>query len=292
MDIPTTTEVASGYTNKRWAALIGNVEENLRDSQVAQVIPQVDGPAFAKTIDHTLLKLDAQAAQIDDLCAEAKRDKFATVCVRPNFVQKSVENLRGTDVQVASVIGFHEGTYTLDHKLQESQQSLQSGATELDIVLNRTVLQSREYATVFNELATLRHHAPKPTLLKLILETAHLSNAEIVAACTLAAAADFDFVKTSTGFDGRGATEEVVRLMFACCETLTVQTASRPKMRVKASGGIRTLANAVAMLHAGASRLGASSGVQIVQQGRENAEQSEREISSKPGSTPAISDEY
>nr|POF05458.1 deoxyribose-phosphate aldolase [Quercus suber] len=289
MDPPITAESASGYTDQNWAETFDRIRLNLKVFQ-GQSIPQVDSPSFAKTIDHTLLKLDAQPAQIDQLCVEAKKHGFATVCIRPNFVERCTRNLQGTDVLVASVIGFHEGTYALDHKLQykslphlphqcgsnapknrETRQSLEGGATELDVVLNRSHLKTREYATIFNELATLRRQAPPPVVQKLIFETAHLGDEEILAACTLAAAAGFDFVKTSTGFDGHGATEEVVRLMRACCETLTSQNVRLQQMRVKASGGIRTLANAVAMLQAGASRLGASSGVQIVEQGRENA---------------------
>lgn len=135
------------------------------------------------------------------------------------------------------------------------------------MVLNRETLATLDHAAVFSELAALRESAPHPTLLKLILETSQLSRREVVAACTLAAAAHFDFVKTSTGFVGHGAREQDVRLMAACCGRLAVGQGSR--MRVKASGGVRTLRDAVAMLEAGAARLGTSAGVWIAREAKE-----------------------
>lgn len=157
--------------------------------------------------------------------------------------------------------------------VREIETSLAAGAAELDIVLNRTHLQGGKYTIAMDELATLRRQAAPPITLKLILETSHLTRLEIVAACTMAAAAQFDFVKTSTGFDGHGATEADVRLMVACCEALASSSLGQRKMRVKASGGIRTLSDALVMLQAGASRLGVSSGVAIAQEGRESLAQ-------------------
>lgn len=165
------------------------------------------------------------------------------------------------------------------------KQALSSGAEELDLVINYPELQSGEYASIYQELASIRWQAPPPTLLKLILETSQLTNSEIIAGCTLAAAANFDFVKTSTGFNGHGATVDHVRLMAACCEKLAPAAHDAKdglrKMQVKASGGIRTLEDAVAMLEAGASRLGTSAGVWIAKEARESVE---RSLNSPPGS--------
>lgn len=155
-------------------------------------------------------------------------------------------------------------------------------------MLNYPELISGDYSAVYNELATLRQQAPHPTRLKLILETSQLSAPQITAACTMAAAANFDFVKTSTGFNGPGAKVSDVQLMAACCERLAQ---GGTKMRVKASGGIRTLEDAVAMLGAGASRLGTSGGVWISKEGREARDGDEGEGASvyeRRGSRPAL----
>lgn len=141
-------------------------------------------------------------------------------------------------------------------------------------MLNWPLLKAGDYSSIYKELATLRSQAPHPVLIKLILETSQLSPAQIIAACTIAAAANLDFVKTSTGFLGQGATEENVRLMATCCDVLAVGRRDGGKMLVKASGGIRTLDDAVKMLEAGASRLGTSGGVWIVKEARESVERS------------------
>jgi deoxyribose-phosphate aldolase len=171
-------------------------------------------------------------------------------------------------VLVASVIGFHTGTPETYHKLQETRLALAAGAHELDVVLNWPQLKQQEYSQIYHELALLRSMAPPPTILKLILETSQLVSREIVAACTVASAANFDFVKTSTGFVGSGATVDHVRLMRAACDYLAAKRTDGHYMRVKASGGVRTAEDAVAMLKAGAARLGTSGGVCIVEQSR------------------------
>ena len=150
---------------------------------------------------------------------------------------------------------------------------MEAGAHELDVVINYPELQAGDYASIYKELATLRLQAPHPVLLKLILETSQLDRYQIIAGCVMAAATNFDFVKTSTGFNGEGATEENVRLMAACCEKLALGSHGK-KMQVKASGGIRTLADAVNMLEAGASRLGTSGGVWIAKEAKEKLERS------------------
>ena len=146
---------------------------------------------------------------------------------------------------------------------------LHAGAAELDVVINLPELKAGKYSSIYKELATLRLQAAHPVLLKLILETSQLDRSQIIAGCVMAAAANFDFVKTSTGFNGQGATEENVRLMAACCEKLAAGNDDGRMMRVKASGGIRTLADAVVMLEAGASRLGTSGGVWIAKEAKE-----------------------
>ncbi|GAB7359595.1 hypothetical protein MBLNU230_g6779t2 [Neophaeotheca triangularis] len=262
-------------TNPEWAALIAQTTQNLALASKPYPTWRVGSSALNKTVDHTLLKLEATGDAVDALCAEARVGGFATVCVRPNFVEQAVKNLKGSNVKVASVIGFHEGTYDLYHKIQETKLSLTAGASELDIVINHPLLHgpAPDYSTIYNELATLRQLAPHPTLLKLIFETSQLSEAEIIAAATLAAAAEFDFIKTSSGFCGRGATVEDVRLMRACCEALAVSHGdARRAMKVKASGGVRTLDDALRMLEAGAERLGTSAGVWISKEAGERAE--------------------
>ncbi|RMY55024.1 hypothetical protein D0864_13858 [Hortaea werneckii] len=297
--------VESRYTNAEWTRFLSEVEKSIKVSEEPCPCPDVGSPALAKTIDHTLLKLDVRPIQFDELCSEARVDGFArtlilgqTVCVRPPFVRKCVSDLKGSGVKVASVIGFHEGTYDLYHKIEETIQSLEAGAEELDIVINYEDLKAGDYSKVYKELATLRMQAPHPVMLKLILETSQLNSSQIVAGCALAAAAHYDFVKTSTGFKGHGATIEHVRLMKACCDNVSVVNGTGRTMQVKASGGIRTIEDAVKMLEAGASRLGTSGGVWIVKEGREQAERSQsppsaRERSgSRPGLTTRLFTDY
>ncbi|GME66515.1 deoxyribose-phosphate aldolase [Neofusicoccum parvum] len=222
--------------------------------------------SLAKTVDHTLLKLDATEAQIDALCEEAKTVKFATVCVRLNWVPRAVSNLKGTGVGVACVVGFHEGTYDTEAKIKEATSAITAGATELDVVINYPQLLSRSYAAVFDELVAIRA-ATSPTPVKLILETSQLQPSDIVAATTLAAFAGLDCVKTSTGFNGRGASVEDVRTMKAAIKAVG-RGEGEGRMWVKASGGVRGLASAREMLTAGAERIGTSSGVAILKDAR------------------------
>ncbi|KAK5109548.1 hypothetical protein LTR62_006899 [Meristemomyces frigidus] len=287
------------YTNDEWARFIAELEREIEVNDVICVCPDLGSEEFAKTIDHTLLKLEAKSIQFDALCSEARVDRFATVCVRPQWVKQCVSDLKGSDVKVASVIGFHKGSYDLLHKAQETKEALAAGAEELDIVINYTELKNAEYDSVYNELATLRLQAPHPILLKLILETSQLSRSRIIAGCVMAAAAQFDFVKTSTGFNGAGAKEEHVRLMAACCQRLSHGQPGGRKMLVKASGGIRTIEDAVKMLEAGASRLGTSNGVWLAKEGREFVERSRSPLSlvdqrrgSRPNATRLFTDDY
>jgi len=210
-----------------------------------------------------------------------------------------VTDLKGSPVHVASVVAFHQGIHDTYTKLTEARIAVDAGAHELDIVLNWPQLKKRQYNLIYNELALLRSIAPHPTTLKLILETSQLGTRDILAACTIASAANFDFVKTSTGFVGHGATEQHVRLMRAACEYLASQRPDGWKMRVKASGGIRTVEDAVRMLQAGADRLGSSGGVWIVKEGRDSAARGESPVSlghkrnnSRPGMTTRLFTDY
>ncbi len=213
---------------------------------------------IARFIDHTLLKPEATPAQIERLCDEARRYGFAAVCVNPVYVRLAAERLQGAEVAVCSVVGFPLGATTTAAKVYEARQALADGAGELDMVIHVGALKAGDYERVQEDIAAVADVCHKGgALLKVIIETALLDDAEKVTACRLAQAAGADFVKTSTGFAGGGATAEDVRLMR--------QTVG-PRMGVKAAGGIRSYADALAMIEAGANRIGASAGVRIVEQ--------------------------
>lgn len=213
---------------------------------------------LARFIDHTLLKPEAIPRQIQELCAEARRYHFASVCINPTYVGLASAALTGSDVKVCSVVGFPLGATTTAAKFCEAQQALDDGADELDMVINIGALKAGNQDLVQEDIAavvTICHR--NGALLKVIIETALLEEAEKVSACQLAQTAEADFVKTSTGFASGGATVEDVRLM---------RKTVGPDMGVKAAGGIHSYAEALAMIEAGATRLGASAGVQIVEQ--------------------------
>ena len=221
---------------------------------------------LAKYIDHTFLKPDGAPAAVARLCREAKKFGFASVCVHPCEVKRCARLLKGTDVAVCTVIGFPLGQNTPETVLFEALDALANGARELDFVLNvgefksaaakgRTAVLARRWAAILQAVRARRADA----VAKLILECCRLTDAEKVAACRMAKAAGFDFVKTSTGFGAGGATVADVKLMR--------RTVGR-KMGVKAAGGIRTKADAQAMVAAGATRLGCSAGVALVRPAR------------------------
>jgi len=219
-----------------------------------------DPKLLASYIDHTLLKPEATPAQIGQLCQEALTYNFAAVCVNPTNVKQAARLLRGSPVKVCTVIGFPLGANTPEVKDFEAQQALQDGATELDMVLNIGALKSGDDHLVELEIAKVAQTAHEGGgICKVILETVLLTDEEKVKACQLAQKAGADFVKTSTGFGGGGATTQDVALMR--------QTVG-PAMGVKAAGGIRTLADAQHMIEAGATRIGASAGVNIIQEAR------------------------
>jgi len=213
---------------------------------------------LAHMIDHTLLKPDATQDQIAQLCFEARKHGFASVCVNPAHVRLCAELLKGSGVPVCTVIGFPLGATATDVKVFETQQSIRDGASELDMVINVGALKSRDYELVERDIASIARacHAGN-AILKVIIEAALLSDEEKVAACQLAKVAGADFVKTSTGFGPGGATAEDVALM---------RRVVGPSMGVKAAGGIRSHADAQKMIAAGASRIGASASVRILQE--------------------------
>ena len=210
---------------------------------------------IAKLIDHTLLKPDATQAQIKCLCNEARTHGFASVCVNPVWVRFAKKELQGTGVKVCTVIGFPLGATTPQVKVFEAQDAIQNGADELDMVLNIGALKAGDTNAVLEDIRAVRKATPGK-ILKVIIETALLTDPEKATACQLAAQAGADFVKTSTGFNGGGATAEDVVLMRAHIPA---------EMHVKASGGVRTRADAEKMIAAGAERIGTSSGVKIVE---------------------------
>lgn len=212
----------------------------------------------ASVIDHTLLKPDATRQEIETLCREAAQYGFATVCVNPAWVATCASLLRGTGVGVCSVVGFPLGATLSDVKHLETHRVIADGAREVDMVINIGALKSGDLRTVERDIEAvtgpcLQHHVVS----KVIIETAYLTDDEKVSACALAKAARADFVKTSTGFGPGGATVGDVALM---------RRVVGDDMGVKAAGGVRDLEGLKAMVAAGASRVGASAGVKIVQQ--------------------------
>lgn len=211
---------------------------------------------LAEYIDHTLLKPETTAEEIDQLCAEAEKFGFASVCINPTWVKRAANNLRGTGVPVCTVIGFPLGATTTEVKALEARKALRDGAREIDMVINVGALKSGDRETVYQDIAKVVDAAHEVgALCKVILETALLTDEEKVIGSALARRAKADFVKTSTGFGPGGATVYDVALMR---ETVG------PEMGVKASGGVRTAHDAEDMIAAGATRIGASAGVQIV----------------------------
>ena len=211
---------------------------------------------LAKFIDHTLLKPDATADDIDLLCSEAKDYGFAAVCVNPAWVKRASGNLKGTDVRVASVVGFPFGATTPDIKATETRRVLRDGAREIDMVINIGALKSGQFDEVRDDIARVTDACRDVgAITKVIIETSLLNDEEKVMASHLAKEAKADYVKTSTGFAGGGATVHDVLLMR---ETVG------PDMGVKASGGVRNREDAEEMIAAGATRIGASAGISIV----------------------------
>ncbi|MEK9145189.1 MAG: deoxyribose-phosphate aldolase [Elusimicrobiota bacterium] len=210
--------------------------------------------AVSPFVDHTLLKPNATQEEAAKLCAEARAYSFASVCVNPSYVAFCSRLLQGSSVKVCTVVGFPLGSTTATVKAIEARDAIANGAQEIDMVINVGALKSGNDAFVREDIRAVRE-ATRGRVLKVILETSMLTDAEKVRACRMAKEVGADFVKTSTGFGGGGATVEDIRLMR---ETVG------PLMGVKASGGIRDCATAQAMISAGATRLGTSASVAIV----------------------------
>ncbi|XKO54091.1 deoxyribose-phosphate aldolase [Lysinibacillus fusiformis] len=210
---------------------------------------------FARMIDHTLLKAEATKEQIEKLCAEAKQFYFASVCVNPTWVKHSSELLQGSDVLVCTVIGFPLGANTPAVKAFEVKDAIANGANEVDMVINIGALKDKNYDLVQADIAAVVQAAKGSALVKVIIESCLLTDEEKVKACELAVAAGADYVKTSTGFSTGGATAADIALM---------RKTVGPELGVKASGGVRSLEDMKSMVQAGATRIGASSGVAIM----------------------------
>ena len=209
---------------------------------------------YNKLIDHTLLKQDATPEQIVKLCEEAKEFHFMSVCVNPAYVPLAAQCLKGSDVKVCTVIGFPLGMNLTKTKVEEAQLAIREGATEIDMVINVGMLKAGHDDYVEEEIRELKSVAG-PLVLKVIIEACLLTDEEKVRVCKLAKEAGADFVKTSTGFSTGGATPHDVKLMR---ETVG------PEMGVKASGGVRTHEDLIAMVEAGANRIGTSNGTKII----------------------------
>lgn len=219
---------------------------------------QTSNLPIARIIDHTLLRPEATAAEIRKVCQEARLYGFASVCVNPHWVRLVAQELAGSAVKVCSVIGFPLGANMMAIKVSETEAALQAGAQEIDMVLNIGELRAGNHDTVGDEIRAVVNAAHAGgAIVKVILETALLDDHQKVAACKLAKTAGADFVKTSTGFGPGGATVHDVELM---------RKTVGPEMGVKASGGIRTLEDLKKMVAAGATRIGASASVKIVEE--------------------------
>jgi deoxyribose-phosphate aldolase len=228
---------------------------NLMTEEEGEFIP-LSQEKMASVIDHTLLKPEATSEQIIKLCEEAAELGFASVCVNPIYVRLAAEKLAGSSVKVCTVIGFPLGASAPSVKVMEAANAMIDGATEVDMVLPIGQLKSRDYMAVYEDIRGVVRVASDKVIVKVILETALLTDEEKIASCLLAKKAGADFVKNSTGFGGGGATVEDIKLMR---ETVG------PSMGIKASGAVRSQQDVLAMLAAGATRIGASSSVTIVQ---------------------------
>lgn len=218
------------------------------------------GPALASWIDHTLLKPEATPEQVKALCSEARDHRFATVCINPSYVPLAAGLLRGARVGVCSVVSFPLGAHLPSHKAAETRLIIEAGATEIDMVMNIGAMKGGAYELVYEDVkavADVCHQ--RGVQLKVILEMCYLNQREKIIGCLLSKQAGADFVKTSTGFGPSGATVEDVALMRRVVGV---------DMGVKAAGGIRAFKDALAMIGAGANRLGASAGVSILQEAR------------------------
>lgn len=224
--------------------------------------PLPTGAGLAAWIDQTLLKPEATSAEICQLCIEARQLQFASVCVNPSYVPLAAGLLAGSATKVCTVIAFPFGANLPEIKAQETHSLIEKGATEIDMVINLGALKDQDPALALEDVQAVVHAAMGKAKVKVIIETALLTRREKIMACLISKTAGADFVKTSTGFGPGGATVEDVALM---------RRVVGEQMGVKASGGIRTLKTAQALISAGANRVGASAGVSILQEASQGA---------------------
>lgn len=215
---------------------------------------------YSSYIDHTLLKANATEKDIKQLCKEAKEYEFFSVCINPCFVKCAKKSLKGSNVKVCTVIGFPLGANETKVKLFEAKKAIADGADEIDVVFNIGKFKEKKYAYVGKELAKIVNLCAKKIIVKVIVETCYLTKEEILKACELVCECGADYIKTSTGYGVDGAKVEDVKLMKEAC---------KDKLKIKASGGIRTLAQVEQFVLVGAQRIGTSSGINIVKEGLE-----------------------
>jgi len=251
------TDIADGVKVKTCFDNAGHVVSAGAERLTSTVGVIPEDRSLAGMIDHTLLKPDATSDKVAQLCFEAKKYHFASVCVNPTHVKLCADLLKDSDVKVCTVIGFPLGATSPEVKAFETRNALDNGATEIDMVINIGALKAGETELVARDIRGVVETAHAAhALVKVIIETALLTDEEKVIACLLAKEAGADYVKTSTGFSGGGATVHDIALM---------RRAVGPSLGVKASGGIHTHEEAEALVAAGATRIGASAGVKIIQ---------------------------
>lgn len=215
----------------------------------------MDKKQLAKMIDHTILKPDATKEEIIKICEEAKKYNFASVCINPSRIKLAKDILAGSEVNICTVIGFPLGATSTESKRFEAEQAIKDGATEVDMVINIGRLKDKDYDYVYNDIKAVVEVAKSRALTKVIIETCLLNDDEKVMACNLAKKAKADFVKTSTGFSTKGAITEDIKLM---------RKTVGETMGVKASGGVKTYDQAMEMINNGATRIGASASIAII----------------------------
>ena len=235
--------------------IMARVKSNMNNDSSSSNNLGISSQELARFIDHTLLKPDAIDTQFDTLCEEAKKFNFYSVCVNSSWVKYVSKKVRGSNVKVCSVIGFPLGEMDSRSKAFETRNAIDNGAHEIDMVISVGALKSGNLKYVEEDIRAVQRACRSNTVLKVILETSLLDDKEKTLACEICKKVGVDFVKTSTGFGGGGATVHDIELM---------RRVVGPNMGVKASGGIRTFQSAVDMIRAGATRIGAGAGVAIV----------------------------
>ncbi len=257
-NITSTHESEATYNDQQITTLFNKDGQIIRVQTKSIGSPTVSASKLAGIIDHTLLKPDATAAQIEQLCREAITHGFGAVCVNSYWVKFCQKTLIGSQVKTAATIGFPLGAASSKAKRAETKRAIKDGAVEIDMVINVGELKSGNLVAVARDIrgVVLEAHQHQ-AIVKVIIETCLLTDEEKVTACLIAMEAEADFVKTSTGFSTGGATVEDVALM---------RSVVGDKLGVKASGGIRSFDDAIRMVDAGANRIGASSGIRIVEE--------------------------